>query len=400
MKVIKDFRFFICLTVTCLYGIVINSLRNSFQFFLGPIADYFHTSSTNIALSSGMLMLTSGISSLFAGWLLDKVGVKKTLLYGNLVIILSLSLSLLTKDYHLFNISFGLLGGFGYGMSWGVVTQYYISKKYPEQKGFALSMLANCNAFGLALFSPLWTSLASTNSWKLGYKIILFSFIIIAPINIFLLGKTDKQVEPRKIIKSDSWILAFKNIFSSSKIKFSILSSCICGMSMGIMDTNLVLLMKNELLNKDIISRLMSTFGLFVIIGGISVGILSDKLFKNRKNLLLILLILRTIAFILMITPIAPLIKFSFFVFIFGITYSGILSQAAAIITGESISGVGKLLSINMLLHQISGMLGVLVCNLSLKIFNNYNLVLYLVVALTILIIMYGYTINKSKSRV
>ncbi|OFI45731.1 hypothetical protein BG262_06960 [Floricoccus penangensis] len=191
-------------------------------------------------------MLTSGIASLFAGWLLDKVGVKKTLQFGNLVIILSLALSFLAKNYHLFNISFGLLGGFGYGVSWGVVTQYYISKKYPKQKGFALSMLANCNAFGLALFSPLWTSLASTNSWKLGYQTILLSFIIIAPINIFLLGKTDKQVDPRKIVKSDSWILVFKNIFSSSKIKFSILASSICGLSMGIMDTNLVLLMKKR----------------------------------------------------------------------------------------------------------------------------------------------------------
>ncbi|OFI45730.1 hypothetical protein BG262_06955 [Floricoccus penangensis] len=154
------------------------------------------------------------------------------------------------------------------------------------------------------------------------------------------------------------------------------------------------------MLNKDIISRLMSTFGLFVIIGGISIGILSDKLFKDRKNLLLILLILRTIAFILMLTPITPLIKFSLFIFIFGITYSGILSQAAAIITGESISGVGKILSINMLLHQVSGMLGVLACNLSLKIFNNYNLVLYLVVTLTTMIILYGYIINKNKFRV
>ncbi|ALR99892.1 hypothetical protein ATZ33_00395 [Enterococcus silesiacus] len=398
MRKITNYFPWITLVILCIYGVGINSLRNSFQFFLPYLAKDFNGTVTSIALSSGIFMVSSGIGGVISGWLIDRISIRKSLLLGNIIILLAAITLFQLVTAPSFVIVYGLIGGLGYGMSWGVPTQYYISQWFEKSKGLALALLNNCNSLGLAVLAPIWSRLSKNQPWQTTYRSLAICLLIIIPIVLITLRNPNQQKTAKTNNTPSTWKTTIKTAYYSKSIKYAFSAVFVCGFSMGIIDTQLVSMMINNQISTDKTGILMSLFGIIVIIGGLFSGIISDKQ-KKRIAVLQWLFLGRTISFLLLLLPVISIIKYSLFVLLFGLTYSGVVMLAVLLIVESKTAVTGKLLSINMLIHQFSGLLGVYLSSKLLDIFANYFAISLIALSLSLFVLLYGIKINDFKSK-
>ncbi|MEC1550317.1 MFS transporter [Bacillus rugosus] len=144
------------LLFTFVFAIGMNSFRNSFQFFMLPIADTFHADRSLISVSVSIFMITTGIVQFFVGFFIDRFSVRKIMAIGAVCISASFLVLPYSLNVHVFSAIYGVLGGIGYSCAVGVTTQYFISRWFDTHKGLALAILTNANSAGLLLLSPIW----------------------------------------------------------------------------------------------------------------------------------------------------------------------------------------------------------------------------------------------------
>lgn len=79
MRTSPRMKWFVLL-FTFVFAIGMNSFRNSFQFFMLPMADAFHADRSLISVSVSIFMITTGIVQFFVGFFYRPVQCQKN--YG------------------------------------------------------------------------------------------------------------------------------------------------------------------------------------------------------------------------------------------------------------------------------------------------------------------------------
>lgn len=122
------------LLFTFVFAIGMNSFRNSFQFFMLPMADTFHADRSLISVSVSIFMITTGIVQFFVGFFIDRFSVRKIMALGAVCVSVSFLVLPYSPNVHVFSAIYGVLGGIGYSCAVGVTTQYFISRWFDTHK--------------------------------------------------------------------------------------------------------------------------------------------------------------------------------------------------------------------------------------------------------------------------
>lgn len=121
----------------------------SYSIFRKPLEEYLAISSYQSGLPFKFFLLFFAFSMPLSGYLIEKFGIKKTYIFGSLMIVLSWIFSSFINSIWCFVVSYGILGGIGTGVLYGVPLKV-VSLWFYDKKGIATGIVLA--GFGLSSF--------------------------------------------------------------------------------------------------------------------------------------------------------------------------------------------------------------------------------------------------------
>ncbi|MER8463375.1 MFS transporter [Mesorhizobium sp. M1396] len=150
---------FLCLLVAA-------GLRSAPAVMMLPLENSFGWRRDVISLAAGVGILLYGLTGPFAAALMERIGLRRTLLASLMVMSGSTALSLLmTKPWHLF-ITWGVFSGIGSGAVASVLGATIVNRWFKTNRGLVMGLMSASSASGMLVFLPLIAALAQSGGWQ------------------------------------------------------------------------------------------------------------------------------------------------------------------------------------------------------------------------------------------
>jgi OFA family oxalate/formate antiporter-like MFS transporter len=161
-----------------------------FTAFFEPIRREFGWTYTQISLAASLRGLEMGIFAPFVGFLADRFGSRKLLLWGTILVGVGLILLSLTRSLAMFYGSF-LIIAFGAGGCASVVTMTVVANWFHRKVGIALGvMVSGIGASGLLL--PLIVRLIDVSGWRTTFIVLgLGMWILGVPLSFVIRNRPE-----------------------------------------------------------------------------------------------------------------------------------------------------------------------------------------------------------------
>ena len=176
----------------------------SFTAFFEPIQREFGWSYTQISLASSLRGLEMGIFAPVVGVLVDRLGSRKLLLSGSIIIGIGFVILSLTQSLAMFYMSF-LLIAFGAGGCTSVVTMTAVANWFHKNIGLALGIMAS--GFGAGgLIIPLIVGLIDKFGWRVTLLLLALGMWIIGiPLSHLVRNRSESSPEESSSYEKNEW---------------------------------------------------------------------------------------------------------------------------------------------------------------------------------------------------
>jgi MFS family permease len=177
----------------------------SFTAFFEPIHQEFGWSYTQISLASSLRGLEMGILAPLVGVLVDRLGSRKLMLAGSIIIGVGLLALSLTRSLAMFYAAF-LLIAFGAGGCTSVVTMTVVANWFQKNIGLALGIMAS--GFGASgLLIPLIVSLIDDFGWRTALVILAFGMWVIGtPLSLVVRDRSESSMKEAGSYEKNEWL--------------------------------------------------------------------------------------------------------------------------------------------------------------------------------------------------
>jgi len=157
---------FVVVGVIFLSLLVAAGLRSAPAVMMLPLENSFGWRRDVISLAAGVGILLYGLTGPFAAALMERIGLRRTLLASLVVMSGSTALSLLmTKPWHLF-ITWGVFSGIGSGAVASVLGATIVNRWFKTNRGLVMGLMSASSASGMLVFLPLIAALAQSGGWQ------------------------------------------------------------------------------------------------------------------------------------------------------------------------------------------------------------------------------------------
>ncbi|MBZ9717117.1 MFS transporter [Mesorhizobium sp. AD1-1] len=157
---------FVVVGVIFLSLLVAAGLRSAPSVMMLPLENSFGWRRDVISLAAGVGILLYGLTGPFAAALMERIGLRRTLLASLVVMSGSTMLSLLmTKPWHLF-ITWGVFSGIGSGAVASVLGATIVNRWFKTNRGLVMGLMSASSASGMLVFLPLIAALAQSGGWQ------------------------------------------------------------------------------------------------------------------------------------------------------------------------------------------------------------------------------------------
>jgi len=157
---------FVVVAVIFLCLLIAAGLRSAPAVMMLPLEGSFGWRRDVVSLAAGIGILLYGLTGPFAAALMERIGLRRTLLASLVVMSGSTALSLLmTKPWHLF-ITWGVFSGIGSGAVASVLGATIVNRWFKTNRGLVMGLMSASSATGLLVFLPLLAALAQSGGWK------------------------------------------------------------------------------------------------------------------------------------------------------------------------------------------------------------------------------------------
>lgn len=162
-----------------------------FTAFFEPIVKEFGWSYTQVSLATSLRGLEMGIFAPFLGFLVDRWGSRKLMVFGVITVGLGLILLSFTQSLLMFYLAFILLS-FGSGGSTSIVTMAVIANWFDKNAGKAFGFMAS--GFGASgLFIPVIVWLIEAYQWRTALVLLgLGMWLIGLPLCLIIRNKPEQ----------------------------------------------------------------------------------------------------------------------------------------------------------------------------------------------------------------
>ena len=164
---------FVVVAVIFLSLLIAAGLRSSLSVMMLPLEDAFGWRRDVISLAAAVGIFIYGLAGPFSAALMDRIGLRRTLLWALLLMSGSTALSLLmTEPWHLI-ATWGLLSGIGSGAVATVLGATIVNRWFKTNRGLVMGLMSASAATGLLVFLPLlarWPSTAAGSRWRSPFR--------------------------------------------------------------------------------------------------------------------------------------------------------------------------------------------------------------------------------------
>jgi predicted MFS family arabinose efflux permease len=157
---------FVVVAVIFLSLLIAAGLRSSMSVMMLPLEDAFGWRRDVISLAAAVGIFIYGLAGPFSAALMERIGLRRTLLGALLIMSGSTALSLLmTEPWHLV-ATWGVMSGVGSGAVATVLGATIVNRWFKTNRGLMMGLMSASAATGLLVFLPLLAMLAQHGGWK------------------------------------------------------------------------------------------------------------------------------------------------------------------------------------------------------------------------------------------
>ncbi len=168
----------------------------SFGVFLKPIAAAMDWSRGATAFAYTLLWWASAPATFVLGWLSDRIGPRKILVFGGAIFGLGIFLSSTVESLWEFYLYFGVLGGIGRAAARAPLLSA-VFQSFTKRKGLAVGLALSGTGIGTLIFPSLARYIMSVSSWRLAFVALgLVSWGILIPVAFLITKPRPGEPEP------------------------------------------------------------------------------------------------------------------------------------------------------------------------------------------------------------
>lgn len=288
----------VALTVTFLTMLVMAGAVGAPGVLITPLRMEFGWDTADISAALALRFALFGMIGPFAAVFMNCYGVRRVMLTALGIVATGLGLSLFMTQFWQLVVLWGLLVGFGTGLTAMVLGATVATRWFSQRRGLALGLLAASSATGQLVFMPIMAGLTEAYGWRvaLGYIGVAIALVALAvfllmrnhPADLDLPAYGGEKPEPpaaRTTSMAQMLISPLKvlvEVSSSWTFWVLFLTFFICGASTnGLIQTHFVSLCGDYGIVATTAAGVLAMMGIFDFIGTVGSGWLSDR-FDNR----------------------------------------------------------------------------------------------------------------------
>jgi len=264
-----------------------------------PLSEQEGWSRGTISLAVSIGLALFGLMGPFAAALMQRVGMRRTMLAALLLLGLAMASSTLARSPLQLIVTWGLLGGIGTGMLAMVLGVTVVNRWFEARRGSVLGALTASTATGQLLFLPLLAALSSSLGWRTAMLVVAGVALSLIPLVWWLLPERPAEVglrrygaqdddPPPAVITGSTLMMPFRTLAQAARVPaFWLLfgSFFVCGLSTnGLVGTHLIAFCIDNGIPEVRAAGLLAAMGVFDILGTTLSGWLSDR-YDNRHLL-------------------------------------------------------------------------------------------------------------------
>lgn len=161
-------------------------VTETFAVFLLPVESTFNASRSQMLLTYSIFHLVYGVSALFAGQLVDRVGPRTAYGLGLAALGCGYMLAGSATSLPLYYLAVGVLGGLGSACLGMVVASSILSRWFERRLGTITSLPYAAFGAGLLIIPPVTQLLLERFSWQTAYQILGAGILAILPVLLYL----------------------------------------------------------------------------------------------------------------------------------------------------------------------------------------------------------------------
>lgn len=292
---------FVVVAVIFLCLLVAAGLRSAPAVMMLPLEESFGWRRDVVSLAAAIGIFLYGLTGPFAAALMERVGLRRTLLAALVLMSGSTALSLLmTEPWHLL-LTWGVFSGVGSGAVATVLGATIVNRWFKTNRGLVMGLMSASAATGLLVFLPLLAALAQSGGWKPVAITIAVAIACLVPLVWLLVperpasigmvryGAEADDVPPVPPASQGNFLMHTLNTLrraAGTRVFWYLFATFfICGFTTnGLVGTHLIAFCGDMGIGEVQAAGLLSLMGIFDLIGTTLSGWLTDR-FDPRKLL-------------------------------------------------------------------------------------------------------------------
>jgi MFS family permease len=152
---------------------------------LKPIAAALGSDRSVIALAAALVWVGTGSGGILMGWVADRVGVRRTVIFGAAMTALGLAVSAIGKVWTLY-LGHALLIGFLGGGALYPPLLIYVSRWFDRRRGTALALISSGQYIAGVIWPTVFQHALSRFGWQATMLCYALAVVAVAPMALFL----------------------------------------------------------------------------------------------------------------------------------------------------------------------------------------------------------------------
>ena len=274
-------------------------MRSSMSVMMVPLEDAFGWRRDVISLAAAVGIFIYGLAGPFSAALMDRIGLRRTLIAALVLMSASTALSLfMTEAWHLV-ATWGVLSGIGSGAVATVLGATIVTRWFKTNRGLMMGLMSASAATGLLVFLPLLAMLAQSGGWRPVAITVSIATAALLPLVYFLVPERPASIgltrygadgpEPEAAPVSGNFFThTLSTLRDAAKTRvfwYLFATFFICGFTTnGLVGTHLIAFCGDMGIGEVQAAGLLAMMGVFDLIGTTLSGWLTDR-FDPRKLL-------------------------------------------------------------------------------------------------------------------
>lgn len=291
-------RAIVVLAITFVGLLVSAGVRSAPSVLMVPLQIHFGWDRATVSATSAVGIVLYGLVGPFAAALMMSVGIRRTMAGGLLLMGLATFASQwMTQSWH-YMLTWGVISGLGSGAVASVLGAAIVTRWFAARQGLAMGVLAASTATGSLIFLPVLAWLTSSGAWLPVVRVVGCACLVLVPLVLVFMPEHPRDVGARRfgedhdlppaapIAARASLVFAFGVLGRATRVPtFWLLFGTffVCGLTTnGLVGTHLIAYCGDHGIAPVAAAGLLSTMGLFDLLGTTASGWLTDRYDPRR----------------------------------------------------------------------------------------------------------------------